>query len=437
MRISRAAVVGVLTTTASAGAVVAAPPASAAVYSVPSTTTVFDAAHLRGGDTLCIPAGQRGPLKIRNLSGDPSNRITVKNCNGTAVITGTSTSNPVLGFENSKHFKLTGADAAAGSYGIRVDGAATSTNANGISLSGGSTNFEVERVEVLNAGFAGIMAKSEPQCNGAYTRTSGFVMHDVSIHDTFVHHTRTGEGFYIGSTKYLGQTLRSCSGTTLYPHNVTGLRVYNNRVEDIAADGIQIGSTDGARVFGNTIRRTGLSPFDGGGQQNGLQVGVGPTGPGVNEVYGNRIVDSAAHGIIGMPSQHLRVFNNVIVRAGASTKVAADAKVAGVFLDSRGNTPRGVPVDVLHNTIVRPRLGVAIYDTYNVAPAYRIVNNIVAEPLWYDRLEQTRAGATARTRPTSTATASTSRQTSVSAPTTSTPAQTSSATTCSRAASPT
>ena len=97
----------------------------------------------------------------------------------------------------------------------------------GLKLDGLSTNFEVDHIEVSNVSFAGIMAKTDPNCDDATIR-GNFTMYDVLLHDNYVHDTR-GEGFYVGNSFWDGME-RSC-GIRL-PHEIKGLKVYNNIVED-------------------------------------------------------------------------------------------------------------------------------------------------------------------------------------------------------------
>jgi len=359
------------------------PAAAATTYTV-GTDWRFDASAVQPGDTVCLPAGNRGALRIDNLTGTADRPVIVKNCGGTAVLTG-STYTDVLFISNSKFFKLTGADAPAGGYGIRLVGDANQTGS-GLKLGDGSTNYEVERVEVTGAGFAGIMAKSDPTCDGKYTRTSGFVQRDTIFHDNFVHDTKTGEGFYIGHSYWDGYQ-GNCP-SVVYPHAIVGLDVYRNRTENTAADGIQVGSADAAKVHDNTIVNTGIHPFDNrNDQKNGLQIGLGPQGDGVSQVYNNRIIDAGSIGIHGNVHQDLRLYNNLIVRPGRGPAGQGLKNVGGMYLNAAAP---GVDIEAYHNTVVAPMWsGFSVNDAGGAHQdsTFTIVNNIVADPGSWDVYE--------------------------------------------------
>ncbi len=97
---------------------------------------------------------------------------------------------------NSKYFRITGSGDSAHRYGIILKGASTM----GLNLGLLSTNFEVDRLEIADIGFAGIMAKTDPKCGKPYGRDK-FTMREIKIHDNYIHDTQ-GEGLYIGNSFY-------------------------------------------------------------------------------------------------------------------------------------------------------------------------------------------------------------------------------------------
>src|SRR5687767_13843506 len=108
----------------------------------------------------------------------------------------------------------TGSTDPAALYGIKVDGAQTQ----GVAIAGGSTDFDVAWIEVTRAGFAGIMAKSDSDCARLHTWDS-FTQRNTRLHHNYIHHTNTGEAFYVGYFKG-GPVTKDCDGqqVTLYPH---------------------------------------------------------------------------------------------------------------------------------------------------------------------------------------------------------------------------
>jgi outer membrane protein assembly factor BamB len=116
----------------------------------------------------------------------------------------------------------------AGRYGILIDDLGTpdwkEKSNNGLAVSGGATDFEVEFTEIRNVGFAGMNIKTDN--NGSAT------MRNVHIHDNYVHDTHS-EGMYIGSTGKQPQ------------HTVEGLEVNNNRVLRTGTEGLQLNQLAG------------------------------------------------------------------------------------------------------------------------------------------------------------------------------------------------
>jgi hypothetical protein len=213
-------------------------------------------------------------------------------------------------------------------------------------------------VEVYNVGFAGIMAKTDPTCDDATIR-GNFVMRDVVLHDNYVHDTK-GEGFYVGHSFYeKGKTL-SC-GVRL-PHEMDGVKIYNNKVLRSGWEGIQVGcATTGAYVYNNTIESYGYlnAKF----QNNGLQFSEGTKGI----AYGNLIKGGPGIAINVVGYGDSFIHDNIIVNAGTY----------GIFCDERTRT--NLPgFKVINNTIVNPGLdGIRMYNEYVPGVVY---NNIIVNP---------------------------------------------------------
>ena len=167
---------------------------STCTYVVPDRTHVIDGAALglKPGSVICLNAAiAYKNLLFRNIIGTADQPIVIKNCGGTATLTATGLSFG-LKTQNSKYFRITGG-AATNSYGIKiVEGHI------GMALGDLSTNFEVDHVEIMNSGFAGIMAKTDPTCDPATAREN-FTMKNVNLNNNYVHDTG-GEGFYFGNS---------------------------------------------------------------------------------------------------------------------------------------------------------------------------------------------------------------------------------------------
>jgi len=313
---------------------------------------------VRPGQTVCIQAGHYESFRFMDFVGLPDQPIRFINYGGQVTI-GVNAYYSGIQILDSRHFILSGSGVPGLRYGIKITDA--NHTASVVNVSGRSSNFEIERIEVAKAGFAGIMVKADPGCDSTMWRPS-FAMYDVKIHDNYVHDTGA-EGLYIGSTSYNGVTV-NCNGVRriAYPHLIYGLEIYNNLIERTSAEGLQYACAPDAKVHDNFLRDTGLSPFES-GQSNGLQVGSG----GGGEVYNNTILNARGAGLIVLG--HLgenRFYNNVIANSGGD----------GIFCDDRPGTVAGTTVYFLHNTIHNSgRDGIRLYNDPNLTV---LANNAIS-----------------------------------------------------------
>jgi len=325
------------------------------VYTIKTSQTVVDGStlNLPAGSVVCIEAGSRGPLLIKNFQGQAGKPITFVNSNGKVNINASKSNGYGLKFSNCKYIKVAG-NGSNDQYGIHVNGSHI-----GVSFEGLSTNWEISNVEISNIGFAGLMGKTDPTCDPA-TWNGNFTMRDVSIHDNYVHDV-TGEGFYIGNSFYQGGRDLSCG--KIKPHNIEGLRLFRNKIVNSGCEGIQVGCvTKGCEIFDNTIENFGKDPFAN-FQNNGLQIGEGTGGL----CYNNIIKNGPGNGIICLGYGDNVVYNNIIINAGEY----------GVYADTR-ETP-GKAFNFINNTIINSG-----NDGFMIAagkiPMNNIINNIIVNP---------------------------------------------------------
>lgn len=329
---------------------------SACTYVVPAGQRVIDGKELdlQPGSVIGLSSAiPYGTLEFVNIVGTKENPIIIKNCGGTARIKATDRWHAVRTTE-SKYFKITGGT-SYGIYGINIQGGEV-----GLKMDGLSTNFEVDHVEISNVSFAGVMAKTDPSCDDATIR-GNFTMYDVSLHDNYIHETG-GEGFYVGNSFYDGME-RSC-GKRL-PHEIKGLKIYNNILKDTGWEGIQVGcAIEGAEIYNNTVKNFGTANVL--HQNNGIQIGSGTGGL----LYNNFVKDGPGNGLIILGIGDNVIYNNIIVNAGSS----------GIFADER-NTP-GEGFKFINNTILSPKLdGIRLYT--EKVPMNVVVNNIISNPGTY------------------------------------------------------
>ncbi len=146
-----------------------------------------------------LAGGTRGCIEIRNFTATPEYPLIIVNQHGTGkvVITdvGGATRRKGISIVNCQYFQLRGDNDPAFRYGIEVAqvGSKAGLAQEGINLRGTTSDGEIAFVEVHDSGFAGIMAKSDVNCNEPEMWAANYVMRNMNVHDNYIHHTG-GEG---------------------------------------------------------------------------------------------------------------------------------------------------------------------------------------------------------------------------------------------------
>ncbi len=347
-------------------------------YIIDSTQVYVDASglNLQPGDTICLECGHRPFLQLKNFQGDSLDYITLINYGGQILIKNDTFYGFVL--NNCKYFYLSGAGHPSYKYGIKVGG--TGPGSSGLSLDNLSTNFEVDHVEVCNTGFAGIMSKTNPRCD-LTTNRGFFTQYNTVFHDNYVHHTG-GEGFYIGHSYYNGWPT-TCNGEpdTLFPHDVVGLRVYDNIIDSTAYDAVQIDcAVEDCKVYNNMISYYGLADDAYGLYygMTGIVVGGGSSG----DYFNNVIADGKGSGFFVFGLGDVFVYNNLILRPGRNSGLTPGPPdhhhPYGIFCDDRTTIP-GKSFNFINNHIISPRdIGIRIWSL--LSEGNRLYNNFVLDP---------------------------------------------------------
>ncbi len=340
--------------------------------SIPSTQLIVDGNNynIQPGDTVCLLAGNRDYLKLTNFHGDSLNYIVFKNCGG-AVIVQNNYHLYGISITKSSYFKFTGSGSDTVEYGIKI--LETKASMNGLSISEKSTNYEIDHIEVGNAGFAGIMAKTDPVCDLS-TNYGYFTQYQTYIHHNYIYNSG-GEGMYIGHSFFSGYpTTCNSQPDTLYPHEIKGLKIYNNYIENSHWDGIQVGcATEDCEIYGNIIKNSGTDLVN--GQNSGIQISGGTTG----KCYNNFIFNGSGNGISTFGLGNNLFFNNVILNSGRNYYPSDPSKkVYGIFCDDRNTIP-GLPFNFINNTIINPKTdGIRIYSL--LSNNNKFYNNIIINP---------------------------------------------------------
>jgi hypothetical protein len=334
-------------------------------YTVPASTHTVDGQTLglKPGSTICLNAAFKyGHIVFKNIKGTALAPITIKNCGGTVAVNGTGYPY-ALKTETSQYFRITGGEGSA--LGIKV-----TAGSQGLTLDKLSTEFEVDHLEIGNSGFAGIMAKTDPDCNNKATLRGNFTMRNILLHDNYVHDTG-GEGFYVGNSFYTAGVSTSCG--TLFAHTLEGVKIYNNVIKNSGWESIQVGSTPkGAEVFNNRIENYGTKNVK--YQNNGVQFGEG----GHGKFYGNYINGGKGIALMIIGNGENFAHDNVIVNAGTM----------GIFCDERADIASGFKF--INNTIINPGTdGMRIYA--DLVPNI-VLNNIIVNPGSYASYSYPRTG---------------------------------------------
>lgn len=335
---------------------------------VENNELIVDGSSLNPSARICIKEGTRGYLLFRNLKGTVDQPIEIVNQGSVIIDTdhfyGLKTSNcqfvKIIGSTTDKQYGFT----------IRRVG-----NGAGISLDDMSSDIELAGFEISYTALGGIYAKTDPDCSFEATREN-FTFKNLSIHDCYLHHIQD-EGFYIGSSKFTGQYLPNCD-TTVLPHLMHNVLIYNNLIENTGWDGLQVSSSVGdCQIYNNKIyfdsqRETTY-------QMSGILIGGGSD----CDCYNNQIFDGKGDGIDVFGQGTMNIYNNLIVRAGKSFQPNDPSESRhGIFI---GNSPDQQVSDniLIHNTIISPKsTGIRYFNAYT---SYNLIaNNIITNPGAYD-----------------------------------------------------
>lgn len=308
-------------------------------HTVSQYATDGRAENIRPGDIVCIPAGEHGRLLFQHIEGTASNPVIIRNSGGVARIY--SDTGFGIKFEDSKHFVFSG-DGTDDPFGIRI----SAERGFYLTMENFTTDFEITRIEIAgpnknglgaNGGFAGIGVKTSPyedcQLFTDPTRRA-WIMRNISIHHNYIHDTG-GEGLYIGHGFYKGRKEADCPRVT-YSHSIKGVRIYNNFIENVGLDGIQIKNADeDVKVYSNIVHNYGMAGT--GPHNEGLFIGEGTVG----EFYDNTIDTGSGNGAQIQALGNVRLYDNVFIGAGENGIYAAGSeavdRLPNGYFDIRDN----------------------------------------------------------------------------------------------------
>lgn len=316
---------------------------------------------VKPGDSVCVRGGDRPFLRLQKFVGEENSPIEIRNCEGQVNI-----DNDDKGYgltvDESRYLRVTGAGDPDIPYGFKVRASRTGPDysAFGVAVGGLSSDVEIDHMEVYEAGFAGVVMKTESRCDGS-ANLGNFVMYNSRLHHMYIHDVK-GEGIYFGSTGYGGRKF-TCDGmeVTLYPHEHHGAWIHDNIIENTGWDGAQIGVTPkDCHFYRNTIKNVGTE-----GelyQQQGLQVG----GASSCKIWGNTLLDGPTNGFFIFGAGHTQLYNNVV----------ANFADTGIYINDQ-NLDMGSKIEVAHNTVISSGdWGIAVFGAA-LGPGF-LRNNAVA-----------------------------------------------------------
>lgn len=331
---------------------------------------------LVGGDTVFLKAGKRDYLFIRNFSGTALNPVLFVNQGGIVIID----TDHYFGItvQNCKYFRISGTGDTDHFYGFEIRRVANGT---GVGIGNLSTNFELDHVSIRNVPIAAIYAKTDPDCSNNATREK-FTQYSSIVHDNYIENAGN-EGLYIGSTKYLGQTV-NCNGrdTLLMPSVLIGVKIYNNIIKYPGWDGIQISSaSQDCQVFNNIILYDSQAEYP--NQMSGIMLGGGSK----CDCYNNYISDGKGGGIENHGFGGNSIYNNIIVNAGIGFAPNEPLKLKhGIYISDTSTLPE-TSYYLQNNTIIHPKSD-GIRFSSSKSTNNLISSNVIIDPGNFDYYEQ-------------------------------------------------
>jgi len=304
------------------------------------------------GDVFCISAGSYNGFRFVGFKGTTENPVIFKNCGGLVEIQEDTYSG--IHFQRSQYVHLTGTGSEGVEYGIHVS--KTKIGISGISVSDLSSDFEIDHVEISNTGYAGLVAKTDPQCDLPETWRENFVLKNLSIHHNYIHDTG-GEGMYIGGTFGYSTSKRKCEGIERFAHLLENVKVYDNLVEDTGWDGIQVNLVHvGAEIYNNIIKGFGKEKEY--VHNQGMSIGAIR-----GKVYNNKIIQKPEYAIDDQQGisaidilTDTHFFNNLIVGPGGNG-IWMHIRMTDKYVDLNKN------YSFLNNTIIQPGRAGIFYNT--------------------------------------------------------------------------
>ncbi|RPE08354.1 T9SS C-terminal target domain-containing protein [Chitinophaga lutea] len=323
------------------------------------------------GDIIEVPAGDYAFLYLGNIKGTAESPVQVINVGGQVrlgVNNKASAGGTVLAVSTCSNLEISGSGTPGVEYGFDINGRNTTGGTlTGIYLGQGSTDVDVHHINIHDVS-SFIVAKTTQSCNNPQWLDGAFTMRNVKIHKIRGRNAAY-EGFYIGNTNYL-YTPGGCP--EMRSHWLENLLVYDNDLETMGQDGIQISLARGPnnKVYGNRLVGYGKLRNDAHGY--GILCGGGSS----LEIYNNNIYDGYFAAVTIFGSGLSKVYNNLIRNIEVEEGVSAYDKIpSGVEPGLFGPALAYVYNNTIINTN-RNQDAIKIYASLTTVP-HQVYNNLM------------------------------------------------------------
>ncbi|GJM60027.1 PA14 domain-containing protein [Persicobacter diffluens] len=307
------------------------------------------------GDTLAIQAGQYPFLGFVEIVGSPEQPVVIINEGGQVKI-GELQHYYGINFRDSKHFIFTGTGDANFEYGFWINNQENT----GFGISGVSTDYQLDHIEISNTRFAGVQIKCDPICDKPETWGENFTIQNISLHHLFIHDTG-GEALYIGHT---GTSVNQGACTGLSPAKMQNVTITHNQIERTGWDGIQVvNAISDVNISHNSLKDFSQEQIR--NHSSGIFLGENT----INSVISNNYVENGyGVSIILFSANDTQVYNNVVINA------FQDA----IYIANRSSDANRA-IRIFNNTLYKPgHHGIITYN-YEIGLT-SIRNNLIVGP---------------------------------------------------------
>ncbi|MDB5201246.1 MAG: hypothetical protein JWQ27_655 [Ferruginibacter sp.] len=276
---------------------------------------------IRPGDTIIL-RGNYAYWNLENINGTTDSPVVFMNKNGRSRV-GTANNYAAI-FYNSSHFVIDGGGDSTIRYGIVFGPKEVTYISLGLTV-GNSTDYEIKNVEITHTQ-VGIYGNPD----------TGRTMRRIRIHHNWIHDLDNpaekgrSEGMYLGNSSIY--TVESSA-------HFEDIRIYENLLEELSGDAIQLCNAQGYQVYNNKILNYGKSNLP--SQRTGILIGSNSFG----EIRGNLIENGYGSGIQVFGYSTHTIENNSLKQTAKGLMLDA------ISIEKKGLDGAPLKVNCLNNTI--------------------------------------------------------------------------------------